>query len=102
MIGKPLTGRRTWIDSNVIPPEKKVLGTVLGHATSSTGVLILKTPPYVNTDRPKILRFFVNVNTDPGKLARRRREKFELFWPILRGNGPKVVQNRVLLGVLKF
>ena len=50
-------------------------------------------PEKVNTDRPKILRFFVNVNTDPGKLARRRREKFELLWPISRGkrlkNGPK-------------
>ena len=50
-----------------------------GSPLDPTGVLILRTPPYVNTDRPKILRFFVNVNTDPGKLARRRREKFELF-----------------------
>ena len=56
-------------------------------------VVIETPPPYVNTDRPKILRFFVNVNTDPGKLARRRRENFELFWPISRGkrlkSGPK-------------
>ena len=55
--------------------------------------VVIEPPPYVNTDRPKILRFFVNVNTDPGNLARRRRENFELFWPILRGkrskSGPK-------------
>ena len=36
--------------------------------------VVIENPPYVNTDRPKILRFFVNVNTDPRKLARRRRE----------------------------
>ena len=47
--------------------------------------VVIENPPYVNTDRPKILRFFVNVNTDPGKLARPRREKIELFWPISRG-----------------
>ena len=45
----------------------------------------------------RVLRF-VNVNTDSRKLARRRREIFGLFWPILSGKRSKVVQNRVLLG----